>query len=123
MNSSNQIQSMNNNNNINFIRTNSNIEKLVQQKLDQRKRVLSERSASNRTKSDGGGSGGSGGGGGGIEGKINRFYSFLLVKYHWVFLLVGITITVVLTGVSFVKQPLPNFLDPKRVSWFNYCQI
>lgn len=43
-------------------------------------------------------------------------YSFLLVKYHWAFLLVGLIITIVLTGCGFLKQPLPNFLDPKRVN-------
>ena len=86
-------------------RTNSHIEQLVQQKLVKRNRYLSERSSSsNKSKTED------------FEGKINRLYSFLLVKYHWVFLLIGITTTVIFTGVSFVKQPLPNFLDPKRVS-------
>ena len=43
-------------------------------------------------------------------------YSFLLVKYHWAFILLGFFITLVLSGVGFVKQPLPSFLDPKRVN-------
>ncbi len=41
-------------------------------------------------------------------------YSFLLVKYHWAFVLLTVFICLVLTGVGFVKQPLPSFLDPKR---------
>ncbi len=38
----------------------------------------------------------------------------MLVKYHWLFLLLGLFISITFTGVSLVKQPYPNFLDPKR---------
>ena len=38
----------------------------------------------------------------------------MLVDYHWVFLVVGVTISVILTGFSFTKLPLPNLLDPTR---------
>lgn len=49
-----------------------------------------------------------------LESKIGRKYSFLLVKYHWAFIFLGFFICLVLTGVGFVKQPLPSFLDPKK---------
>lgn len=49
-----------------------------------------------------------------LESKMNRMYSFLLVKYHFAFILLGVFICLVLTGVGFVKQPLPSFLDPKK---------
>ena len=52
--------------------------------------------------------------------QIFNSYSFLLVKYHWAFLLIGLIITIVLTGCGFLKQPLPNFLDPKRVNFFPF---
>ena len=49
-----------------------------------------------------------------LESKLSRMYSFLLVKYHWAFIFLGFFICLVLTGVGFVKQPLPSFLDPKK---------
>lgn len=49
-----------------------------------------------------------------LESRLNRMYSFILVKYHWAILLFGLFTCLVLTGVGFVKQPLPNFLDPKK---------
>ena len=42
-------------------------------------------------------------------------YSKFLVDYHWLFLLAGVVICLTLTGTNFIKQPLPDFSDPKRV--------
>jgi hypothetical protein len=53
-----------------------------------------------------------------FEGKINRLYSYLLIKYHYIFLIVGLVITIVFTGSSFAKQPLPSFRDPQKVIHF-----
>lgn len=37
-----------------------------------------------------------------------------MVRYFWVFLIAGVTISIAFSAFGFMKQPLPNFLDPKR---------
>ncbi|RNA32484.1 dispatched -like protein [Brachionus plicatilis] len=46
--------------------------------------------------------------------KLRRVYSTILVKYHYMVILVGILFAGLLTGLSFLKQPLPDIMDPSR---------
>ncbi|CAF0855134.1 unnamed protein product [Brachionus calyciflorus] len=46
--------------------------------------------------------------------KIRRYYSMLLVKYHWKILLAGFLLACLFTGLGFLKQPLPDIMDPSR---------